>query len=67
MDWRTRIEINPAVLVGKPVVRGTRISVEQVLLFMGNGWTEEQMLENFPRLTREDIRACWAYAADAVC
>jgi uncharacterized protein (DUF433 family) len=59
-----RIEINPKVMVGKPVIRGTRLTVEHILRRLGAGMTEEQLIEDHPRLTREDIRAALAFAAD---
>lgn len=61
-----RIVADPAVLVGKPVVRGTRLSVEFLLDLLVVGWTEQQILANYPGLTVEDLRACWAYARDRV-
>ena len=66
MDWRPRIEVNPAVLVGKPIVRGTRLSVEHVLGMMAAGVSEAEILQNHPRLTREDILACLSYAAESL-
>jgi uncharacterized protein (DUF433 family) len=63
MAWKDRIELNPNVLAGKPVVKGTRLSVEFVVDLLAQGWTEQQILENYPRLKREDIRACLAYAS----
>ena len=62
--WKDRIVIDPAVLVGKPVVRGSRIAVELVIDLLAKGWSEPQLTENYPGLTREDIRACLAYASD---
>jgi uncharacterized protein (DUF433 family) len=61
-----RIEINPAVLSGKPVIRGTRIPVELILRKLSEGVTEAELMEAYPRLTREDIRAALSYAADSV-
>lgn len=61
-----RIEINPEVMMGKPVIRGTRIPVELILRKMGEGATEDELLDGYPRLTQEDIRAALAYAAEAV-
>ncbi len=61
-----RIEINHAVMQGKPVVRNTRIPVELVLRKLGEGATFEDLLDAYPRLTADDIRACLAYAADAI-
>ena len=66
MIWQERISIDPKILVGKPVVKGTRISVELVVDLMANGWTQEQILENYPNLTADDIRACLAYASEAL-
>jgi uncharacterized protein (DUF433 family) len=66
MDWRDHIELRPEVLVGKPVLKGTRLSVEHVLDMVAAGVSEEEMLANHPRLTVEGIRACVAYACDLV-
>ena len=63
MDWERRISVDPAVLVGKPVVAGTRIAVEFVVELLAAGWTDEQVLANYPGLHPEDIRACLSYAA----
>jgi len=65
-DWRQRITLDPAVLVGKPVVRGSRLAVEFVLGLVANGWSFDQILANYPGLTAEDIRACVAYAMDVL-
>jgi uncharacterized protein (DUF433 family) len=59
-----RINIDPTVRFGKPCVRGTRIAVGDVLGYMAGGMREEQLVADFPQLTREDIRACLAYAAE---
>lgn len=61
-----RIEVNPAVMLGKPVIRGTRIPVELILRKLGEGATEADLLDAYPRLTREDIHAALAYAADSL-
>lgn len=63
MDWRDRIAIDPAVLVGKPVVRGTRLAVQLIVNLLAQGWTEQELLSNYPGLTADDIRACLAYAS----
>jgi uncharacterized protein (DUF433 family) len=63
MDWRERIETNPGVLAGKPVVRGTRLAVELILELLAAGQTEADLLSNYPRLTHEDLLACLAYAS----
>ena len=61
-----RIEVNPAVMLGKPVIRGTRIPVELILRKLGEGATEADLLDAYPRLTPEDIKAVLAYAADSL-
>jgi uncharacterized protein (DUF433 family) len=66
MEWRERIVVDPAVAVGKPVLRGTRLSVGFVLDLLANGWSVEQLTTNYPGVTEEDVRACLAYAKDAV-
>ena len=64
MDWRDRITVDRRILVGKPVVKGTRISVEVVVDLLAAGWTHEQVLDSYPTLRPDDIRACLAYASD---
>ncbi len=64
MDWRERIVTNPDILVGKPSVKGTRLSVELILGWLAQGWTIEVLLENYPSLTREDVLAALAFAAE---
>lgn len=64
MDWRERIVSNPDILVGKPSVKGTRISVELILGWLGQGWTHEMLMEAYPHLAREDILAALAFAAE---
>jgi uncharacterized protein (DUF433 family) len=61
-----RITLDPAVLVGKPIIRGTRISVEFVLELMAAGWSTADILASYPGLESEDIQACLAYARDVV-
>jgi uncharacterized protein (DUF433 family) len=61
-----RIEINPAIMLGKPVIRGTRIPVELILRKLAEGASEADLLDAYPRLAREDIQAALAYAADAL-
>jgi uncharacterized protein (DUF433 family) len=64
MDWRSRIVADVDVLVGKPVIRGTRISVEHVMDLLAAGYTPEQILQQHDHLTRDDIQACLAYATE---
>jgi len=61
--WQDRITLDPEVLVGKPVVKGTRIAVEFIIDLLAQGWTEAQILANYPGLVHEDIQACLAYAS----
>ncbi len=64
MNLLDRISVNPDVRFGKPCVRGTRITVGDVLGYLAGGMAEEQFLSEFPQLVQEDIRACLAYAAE---
>ena len=64
MDWRERITSNPDILVGKPIIKGTRISVELILGWLAQGWTHEMLLESYPHITREDILAALAFATE---
>ena len=66
MDWRDRISVDSNVLVGKPVIKGTRIAVEFLMELMANEWTHEQILKNYPHLTAEDIQAALHYATETV-
>jgi uncharacterized protein (DUF433 family) len=66
MDWRHRISADPDVLVGKPVVKGTRISVELVLDLLAAGYTPEQVRVQYDHLTPEDVQACLAYAREVI-
>ena len=61
-----RILIDPAVLAGKPVVRGTRLSVDFLLGLLAQGWPEAEILRNYPGLTRDDLLACLEYASERV-
>ncbi|HUE89302.1 MAG TPA: DUF433 domain-containing protein [Vicinamibacterales bacterium] len=64
MNLLDRIAIDPAIRFGKPCVRGTRISVGDILGYLAGGMSEAQILGDFPQLTTDDIRACLAYAAE---
>ena len=64
MDWRDHIGVDPQILVGKPIVKGTRISVELVIDLLASGWTEQQVLDSYPTLNANDVRACLAYASE---
>ena len=61
--WQERIEVDPQVMVGKPVVKGTRLTVEFIIALLAQGWSEAEILRNYPGLTVQDIRACLAFAS----
>jgi len=63
LDWQERITLDPKILAGKPVVKGTRLAVEFVIDLLANGWTETEILSNYPRLRSEDILACLWYVS----
>jgi len=66
MDWKDYIVADPAVLGGKPAIRGTRISVEFVIQRLAQGWTESELLENYPRLTAKHLQAVFAYVQECI-
>ena len=61
-----RIVLDPDILAGKPIIRGTRLSVEFIIGLMADGWSEADILANYPGLTRDDIAACFAYAREVL-
>lgn len=63
MNWQERIVIDPAILVGKPVIRGTRLAVEFIVDLLAQGWSHQEILKNYPGLVDQDIQACLAYAS----
>ncbi len=64
--WADRITINPKVMVGKPIIRGLRITVEQILNALANGISTQELLKDYPELEPEDIQAVLSYAAELV-
>ncbi len=66
MNWEERITIDPHILVGKPMIKGTRLAVEFIIELLAQGWTEQEVLENYPGIAGEDIHACLAYASAAL-
>lgn len=66
MDWREYIHSNPQILLGKPIVKGTRLSVEFLLGLFAVGWTEQQVLESYPTLTAESLRAVFTFTAECM-
>lgn len=63
MNWQERIIVDPDILVGKPVVKGTRMAVEFIIDLMAQGWSEAEILRNYPGLTQADVQACLSYAS----
>ena len=63
MDWEERVELTPEVLAGKPVVKGTRLSVQLILELLADGWSTEEILDQYPTLTRDGVLACLRYAS----
>ncbi|MGY6744210.1 MAG: DUF433 domain-containing protein [Cecembia sp.] len=66
MNWKERIISDKNVLMGKPVIKGTRISIEFILDRLANGWSEEMILQSYPLLTKEDLLAVYSYLNDLV-
>lgn len=66
MDQQDRITVDPKILVGKPVIKGTRIAVEFVIDLLAQGWSEAEILRNYPGLLHEDILACLKYAGETL-
>jgi uncharacterized protein (DUF433 family) len=64
MSWQERIVIDPAILTGKPTIKGTRIAVEFVVDLLARGWTSAEILREYDHLTADDIQVCLAYASD---
>ena len=66
INWKKYIHSDPSVLVGKPVVKGTRLSVEFLLGLLAKGWNEKQILKNYPSLTADSLQAVFAFAAECM-
>lgn len=60
-DWKKRIVLNPKVMVGKPVIKGTRLTIDFILELLAHGWTNQKVLKNYPQLKNEDISAVLKY------
>lgn len=65
-DWQKRIVLNPKVMVGKPVIKGTRLTIDFIVELLAHGWTHEKVLKNYPQLKNEDITAALEYSAQAL-
>lgn len=66
MKWQEHIDSDIGTLAGKPVIKGTRLSVEFIIGRLASGWTEQQILENYPRLTQKDLQAVFAFVAECL-
>jgi uncharacterized protein (DUF433 family) len=66
MNWKMHIHSDPKVLLGKPIVKGTRLSVEFLLGLFSEGWTEQQVLDNYPSLNTQSIQAVFAFVAECL-
>jgi uncharacterized protein (DUF433 family) len=64
MNWRDRITLDASVLAGKPIIRGSRLAVDFIVGLLGQGWTEADILRNYPGTTHDDIAACLQYASE---
>ena len=64
MNWQERITVDPRILIGKPVIKGARLAVEFIVGLLAQGWSEKEIIQNYPGLTYEDITACLQFAAN---
>ena len=67
MDWRDRIVSKPEIQVGKPCIKGTRLTVELILGWLAQGWTQELLREAYPQLSHDDIQAAMSFATEPMC
>ena len=66
VEWRERIEVNQEVMTGKPVIKGSRLTVDHVIELLAEGWTTNQVSQEYPGITAEDVAACLAYASEVL-
>lgn len=66
MNWRDYIISDKEILVGKPVIKGTRVSVEHIIGLLAQGWSENDIMENYPRITKESLQAVFMYVQDCM-
>jgi uncharacterized protein (DUF433 family) len=66
VEWRDKIEVNPEVMTGKPVIKGSRLTVDHVIELLAEGWTVATITEEYPGVTDEDVAACLAYASEVL-
>ena len=65
-NWRDRIDVSQKIAVGKPIIKGTRLSVDFIIELLAQGWTIEQILKNYPQLKKEDVLAALEYSAHSL-
>jgi uncharacterized protein (DUF433 family) len=66
MEWKDRIISDPEIMLGKPVIKGTRLTVQFLIEQLANGWTEADIIESYSGLTHEDIQACFSFVAETL-
>lgn len=66
MEWQKYLTSDNSILLGKPTIKGTRISVEHIIGLFAQGWTEQQILDNYPRLTQESLQAVFSYIQECL-
>ncbi len=66
MTWKDRIAVDPRIMLGKPVIKGTRITVAHIVGLMAQGWSTEEILKNYPQLKKRDLEAALKYAAETL-
>ena len=66
MNWREYIISDPSILIGKPIIKGTRLSVDFILDLLSNGWTEEQILKNYPGLNKNSLQSVFSFALECM-
>jgi uncharacterized protein (DUF433 family) len=66
VEWRERIVVDPGVMTGKPIIKGTRLTVDHVIELLAEGWTTEQVIDEYPGVTADDVGACLAYASELI-
>ena len=66
MEWQQYIVSDKDVLLGKPTVKGTRLSIDHIVSLLAQGWSEQQILDNYPRLTKESLKAVFAYIYECI-
>ena len=66
VEWRERIKVNPEVMTGKPVIKGSRLTVDHVIELLAEGWSTDQIGEEYPGITIEDVAACLAYESEVI-